>query len=302
MVPLNYHHLYYFYVTAKAGSISKACKTLLLSQPTVSTQLKQLERELDRPLFERRKKRLHLTENGRTVLRYAERIFEIGQELKETLKDRPKNGRPAIKVGVAGGAPRALSRALIGCVLNGFSSAQVKVSEGGLSELLMELGAGQLDALLTDTRVARRGRAPLSSRLVGKVPIVLAAAPALARRQRKIPRDLQGAPFILPSWSKRVHAQTLGLLARWKVKPKVVAEAPDPELARKLAVSGLGIAPLLAPMVLRDASPNALTILKTPKAPGLHEPVYLVTKRRKFPHPVIAHLEKNFRLPLKARR
>ena len=77
MIPLNYHHLYYFYVTAKAGSISKACKTLLLSQPAVSLQLQQLERSLGNPLFERRKQRLHLTEVGRVVLDYAETIFEI---------------------------------------------------------------------------------------------------------------------------------------------------------------------------------------------------------------------------------
>ena len=42
MIPLNYHHLYYFFVIAKEGSIAKACEKLFLAQPTLSTQLKQL--------------------------------------------------------------------------------------------------------------------------------------------------------------------------------------------------------------------------------------------------------------------
>ena len=89
MIPFNYHHLYYFYVIAKAGSIAKACETLLLSQPAISTQLKQLEKSLGSPLFERRKQRLFLTEQGRFVLDYAESIFEMGQELLGSLVKTP---------------------------------------------------------------------------------------------------------------------------------------------------------------------------------------------------------------------
>ena len=68
MIPLNYHHLYYFYTVAKTGSIAKATDTLLLAQPTISAQIKELERFFKRPLFERRNRRLVLTEEGRCLL------------------------------------------------------------------------------------------------------------------------------------------------------------------------------------------------------------------------------------------
>jgi len=77
MIPMNYHHLYYFYVIARAGTISKACETLFLAQSTLSAQLKLLETSLGRKLFERRKQRLFLTDEGRLVLDYAESIFEM---------------------------------------------------------------------------------------------------------------------------------------------------------------------------------------------------------------------------------
>ena len=96
MIPLNYHHLYYFYMIARAGSITKACETLLLAQATVSAQLQELEKAFGRPLFERRKKRLFLTEDGRIVLDYAESIFDLGRELQDTLRDKPREGPRSI--------------------------------------------------------------------------------------------------------------------------------------------------------------------------------------------------------------
>ncbi len=299
MIPLNYHHLYYFYITAKSGSIVKACETLLLSQPAVSTQLKQLERSLGAPLFERRKQRLHLTEEGRFVLDYAESIFEMGQELQDTLKDRPRIGRPVLRVGILSGTPRAFGHALLECILSGFPSAHVTVREGRMEELKADIGEQRLDLLMTDMSLRGYGL-EMSNHFVGNVPIVFAAAPALARRHRLMPRDLDGAPFILPSWPSHVHRQILDLLARWKVEPRVVAEVQDAELARHLAVSGRGIAPLNAYTVSVNRPRNSLVSLKFRGSLGLYESVYLVSRRRKWPNPMTEHLIKKFRLPTKA--
>ncbi|MDQ7774192.1 MAG: LysR family transcriptional regulator, partial [Elusimicrobiales bacterium] len=95
MIPINYHHLYYFYTIARAGSITKACAELLLAQSTLSAQLKQLEKALGRRLFDRKNQRLSLTEEGRLVLDYAESIFEMGKELQDAMRDRPLAGRIA---------------------------------------------------------------------------------------------------------------------------------------------------------------------------------------------------------------
>ena len=299
MIPLNYHHLYYFYVIAKSGSIVKACETLLLSQPAVSTQLKQLERFLGIPLFERRKQRLHLTEEGRFVLDYAGSIFEMGQELQDTLKDRPRSGRPVFRVGISSGTPRAFGHALLECVLEGYPAAHVNVREGQMDELEMDLREQRLDVLLTDVSIRNHDR-ELANHMVGKVPIVFAAAPALARRHRLIPRDLDGAPFILPSWPSHIYHQVLDRLAEWKVEPRVVAEVQDAELARHLAISGRGIAPLNAYTVSVNLPRNSLTSLRFRGSLGLYESVYLVSRRRKWPNPMTDHLVKRFRLPTKA--
>jgi LysR family transcriptional activator of nhaA len=297
MIPINYHHLYYFYVIAKAGTINKACKTLLLAQSTVSAQLKQFEAALGRRLFERKKQRLYLTEDGRLVLDYAESIFEMGQELLDALGDRPETGRIGIQVGISNASSRVFGQALLECILKESPTASVTVLEGGLRELLSGLREQTLDVVLSDVSLRSQDQDELSNHLVGKVPIVLAAAPHLSRRYRKIPRDLDGAPFILPSASSQVHHQIQDALARWKVRPKVVAEVQDAESARRLALAGHGIAPLTACTLSASLPAKGLGVIGSEHSLGVCESVYLVTRRRKWPHPLVGRLIKDYRLP-----
>ena len=298
MIPLNYHHLYYFYVVAKAGSIAQGRKTLLLSQSAVSTQLKQLERSLGHPLFEHRQHRLHLTEKGRFVLDYAESIFGLGRELQAALKGRPEAGRPVYTVGVGLGTPRAFSHALMECILSELPSAHVLVREGPMEELLAQIRDQRLDLLLTHESPHAEDRRVLSHHLVAKIPIHFAAAPGLARRHGLVPGGLHGAPFLLPAWSSRLYSQVLDLLAEWEVEPRVVAEVQDAELARRLAVSGRGIATLNAFTIAANMPAKSLMVLRTKKAINLYEAAYLVSRRRKYPTPLVAQMVKSFRLPV----
>ena len=64
MDDLNYHHLRYFYAVAEAGSVAEAAERLFVSQPTVSGQIKALERSLDHRLFKRRGRHFGLDRNG----------------------------------------------------------------------------------------------------------------------------------------------------------------------------------------------------------------------------------------------
>ena len=301
MIPLNYHHLYYFYMVAKSGSITKACESLLLSQPAVSTQLGQLERSLGSRLFDRSKQRLYLTEEGRFVLDYAESIFEMGQELQNNLKDRSRTAKVSIRVGILSGTPRAFGHALVECVLERFPSAYVVVREGELEGLLTDLKDQRVDMLLTSVSIHGHGQGEFLNHLVGKVPIVLVAAPRVARRHRRIPRDLDGAPFILPSKPSHIYHQLLDRLADWNVEPRTIVEVQDSELARHLAISGRGIAPLNAYTASLSTPSQALTLVGGGKRLGLYESVYVVSRRRRWLNPVVAHLLKGFRLPTSAR-
>src|SRR4029078_7215292 len=83
---INYNHLYYFWVVGREGGVVRASEELMVSQPTISNQLKKLETALGHRLFERAGRGRILTEAGRTTFNYANQIFTLGQELLNALE------------------------------------------------------------------------------------------------------------------------------------------------------------------------------------------------------------------------
>jgi len=303
MIPLNYHHLYYFFVIAKEGAISKACEKLRLAQPTLSAQLKQFEAFLGKQLFERRKQRLYLTDEGRIVLDYAESIFELGQELQETLRNPQASAGPrSIKVGVLNETPKGFTEALVSAVLAHDPTAHVTLHEGPLEFLIGELRQQRLDVLLTNVSIPSAEAGELTNRAVATVPVVFAAAPQIARRYPKPPQDLDGAPFILPAPPSPVYQVVHDFFAAHRISPRILVEVQDAEVARRLAIAGVGIAALSAYAIATSAPANALIPLKRRALPDLFENIYLVSRHRKWPNPLAKHLLETFRITEEAWR
>jgi len=299
MIPFNYHHLYYFYVIAKAGSISKACGTLFLAQSTLSAQIKLLEKSLGKTLFERQKQRLILTEEGRVVLDYAESIFEMGQEMQDTLSDQPQKNQISIQIGILNGTPRSFGHALLEHLFGSKWTVVATVKEGNLDDLLGQLHQHKLDLILTDVSIHGQDQQEFVNHLIGKIPVIFAAAPQVAKKIKRIPGDFEGVPFIIPSLPSQIYRLVLDLMAEWKLKPKIIAELQDVELARRLAVTGHGIVALNAYSVSMSLPKNSLVPIPLSKPLGIYESVYLVTRKRKFMNPIADHLIKTFRLPEK---
>ncbi len=84
--------LKYFYITAKLENMSLAAKELLISQPALSKAISNLEAELGMDLFFRHGKRILLNENGKYLLKRAERIFAELQDLEHGLEERKEDG------------------------------------------------------------------------------------------------------------------------------------------------------------------------------------------------------------------
>ena len=68
MIWLNYQHLRYFQMVAQEGSIARAAEKLSLGQSAISIQIRQLEDQLQHVLFQRRNRRLFLTQAGQVAL------------------------------------------------------------------------------------------------------------------------------------------------------------------------------------------------------------------------------------------
>ena len=130
---MNYKHLHYFWVAAKAGGIVRAGQQLHTSPQTLSGQIKLLEERLGRKLFRKRGRQLELTDEGRVALAYADEIFALGGELEASLRGAAGAPRTLdFRVGVADSVPKSLACRLLGPGLTVPESVRLVCHEGRL--------------------------------------------------------------------------------------------------------------------------------------------------------------------------
>ncbi|HEV2404914.1 MAG TPA: LysR family transcriptional regulator [Ktedonobacterales bacterium] len=95
---INLHQLRIFHAVAEYGGYSRAAEALYLSQPGVSLQVKALEKSIGLPLFEKVGRSQHLTEAGRELLGYSERIFALLDETRLVMEELGGGRRGTVKI------------------------------------------------------------------------------------------------------------------------------------------------------------------------------------------------------------
>ena len=241
---LNYHHLLYFWVVAREGSIVRAGEVLHLAQPTISAQISRLERAFGAKLFERSGRSLRLTDTGQTVYRYAEEIFSLGQELTDAVRGRPTGQPMRFAVGVPDVLPKLIVYRLLRPAFELAEPVRLICHEGKFDELVAALATHELDLVLSDTTVGPTVRVKAFSHLLGQCGISFFATPNLARCiSRGFPQSLAGAPLLMPGEVTTMRR----LLDQWfdeqGFRPQIVAEFQDSALLKVFGKEGFGIFP-----------------------------------------------------------
>lgn len=283
---LNYHHLLYFWTVAKEGTIAAACEQLHLTQSTVSTQIRDLEKALGERLFRRVGRNLALTETGHVVFRYADEIFSLGNELVEAVQGGPTSRSLRLNVGAQDTLPKLIAYRLLEPVFRLPESVRVVCHEGTPAQLLPRLSVHELDLVLSDAPVSPGIRVRAFSHLLGECGIRFFAAPPLARRLRKgFPKSLHGAPALLPAGSAAMR----GTLERWfglvGVRPSVAAEFEDIELMMAFGRHGRGFFPAhdaITKEIAADCRVESIGAIE-----GRNERFYAISVERQLKHPAV---------------
>ncbi|MFN7952055.1 MAG: transcriptional activator NhaR [bacterium] len=283
---LNYHHLLYFWVVAREGSIAKATRELRLAQPTISGQLRMLERSLGTRLLRREGRGLVLTEMGQIVYRYADEIFSIGRELMDTVKDRP-TGRPLrFTVGIADAIPKLVAYRLIEAALKLPEPVALVCREDQPERLLGQLALHELDLVISDGPLPPGVSVRAFNHLLGECGVAFHAAPELAKQLRKgFPRSLHGAPMLMPS----EHTSLRRALEQWfdaqEIRPRTVAEFDDTALLKTFGQSGLGVFPVST--VIENEAMRQYGSRRIGVTEDVRERFYAISAERRLKHPAV---------------
>lgn len=276
---LNYLHLKRFWIIARERSLTKAAKLLRVSQSTLSEQVSELEDWLGQQLFERRGRGLELTDAGRIALGHAETIFQTGQDLLDELRRGKSRSVPALRIGAVGPLSKNLQFDFIQPLV-ARKDVRVSVAAGSFDDLLLRLGARQLDVVLSNMPPRSDQQTEVFSHLLGEMPVYLTGNVVLPTKRGQFPKWLEGVPLFLPSRQSHVRADFDLLLEEAGVKPDVRAEVDDMALLRLLALSGLGLA--LVPAIVVKHELGSKRLKAAFRVPGLSERFYAITSKRRF--------------------
>jgi LysR family transcriptional activator of nhaA len=292
---LNYHHLLYFWAVARYGGVVRASAELRLAQPTISGQVRRLEEALGEKLFERVGRRLVLTNVGRTVFRYADEIFSLGQDLMGTLKGRPSARPLRLTVGVADALPKVLVQKLLEAAFHIDRPIHLVCREDRVVEDFMSQLVGQeLDLVLADRPLGPGIKAHAFNHLLGECGTSFLATPKLAARLRRgFPKSITGAPCLLPG----AHATVRRRLDQWfdatGFRPSLEAEFDDSALMYAFGEEGRGIFP--SPTVFEDEFRRRYNVRVVGRVKTVRQQFYAISVDQRLHHPAVAAIVKSAR-------
>jgi len=291
---LNYHHLLYFYTVAREGSVKQAAGVLRLAQPTLSGQIRKLEESLGEQLFDRRRRRLELTETGELVYRYADEIFSTGREMLDALRGRATHRPARLQVGVADVVPKLLAYRLLQTALELEEEVQLVLHEGKTEDLIGELGRQRYDMVLTDVPLPPHSPVRAFNHLLGHSGVGFFAAPEVARRHRRgFPQSLDGAPLLAPTPNTALRHSLDRWLDGLGVRPELVAEIEDSALMKVFGQNGVGL--FAAPLAVEDEIRRSHGVQLVGRTEEVQEHFYAITLDRRIMHPAVAAIAERAR-------
>lgn len=289
---INYHHLNYFRVIASEGSISKAAEKLKIGQPTLSAQLKQFEDTIGIQLFERKHKKLILTESGNLALEYANEIFKMGGELLEVLHDRFVPNRPHVQFGALDSVPKYIVLSIAKAALK-TGRCTVSLLEGNGDELLRELILHKIDLVIANYIPSHSNDIKIYSRSIYKSPIYIFGSKKYKGLGKNFPSSLHEVPFILPTFHSKLRQDVQQFLQANKVSVDIVAETQDTALQKLMAIDDLGLIPLT-----REAAKSYVDekkLYEIGKVDGVYEEIFLLSASRKIENPISSMIMKHYK-------
>lgn len=284
----NYRHLYYFWIVAKEGGMTRAAARLDMAVQTVSAQVRELERDLGCQLLKPAGRGLALTEAGIVALRQAEQIFQLGEVLPERVRAAAQAPTMRLAVGIADGLAKLEVQRLLQPVL-ATPELRLVCHEGEMADLLAELAVHQLDVVLSDHPAPFNPHLKVHSHPLGSSGMGWYAAPRWwEQAQAGFPASLQDVPVLLPTTHSIVRAHLDQWLAQLGLRPRVVGEFEDSALLETFGGAGLGVFP--AALALEDALLQRHQARLLGACAGVEEHYYAISTERKVQHPLLRQL------------
>ena len=264
------------------GSFSAAARSLSLTQPAVSLQVRELEQRLGVQLVERLGKRAYATAAGAELIERARRIEREVDDAIDAMRRRRDGGLARIRIGTGGSILAYLLPPVLRTLRRKQPNIEIVVMTGTTDEMASRIVATDLDIALVTMPVIERA---VSVVLVRSDPMVAVLPPT----EQDAPPTLDAAtlgryPLIFDSTGATMHQIARGWFRAAGIEPRAAMELGHAAM-RNLISAGLGASILPIEAVMGDAS-NAPVVLR-PLDPPVTRTLAIIRRSDKRDEPAL---------------
>jgi LysR family hydrogen peroxide-inducible transcriptional activator len=263
---MEMHQLEYFVAVAEEGGFTRAAQRMQVAQPSLSQQIKKLEKELRQPLFDRLPRGAVLTEAGQRLLEHARHVLAELHDARRRVGEVGGNVAGALTVGAIPTVAPFLLPGVVRSFTGRWPAVRVSVTEDVTARLLDRLGRGELDlAVLSSV-----GEVPnVHAELLGTEPLylVVPAGHRLARRRRVSWRQVADERFVLLHDDHCLAGQVQEYCVPHGLEPSVAVRGTQLSTIASMVAAGLGVSVLPEMFRTADATAERVYVPFAPPAP-----------------------------------
>jgi len=254
---LNFNQLRVFYHAAKNLNFTAAANELFITQPAVTFQMKAFEEFCNLKLFKKRARRLFLTDEGRALFEYTEKIFQYEKEIENAIEDMRELKRGVLSLGTTKAYARYFMPLMLSTFHKNYPNIKIQLNEGSSLEMTYSL----LDFKIEVAVIAQAGELPeVDFFPFSKEEMALIVAPGhhFTKKKAIAIKDLANEPFIMKEKGSGTRKLVEQLFSNENCSPDILMETSNTEFIKQLVQRGEGISFLVKEAVAAEIKEKKL--------------------------------------------
>jgi DNA-binding transcriptional LysR family regulator len=271
-----------FHTVARLLSFTKAAETLHMTQPAVTFQVRQLEEHFNTRLFDRTHNRISLTDAGKKVYEYADRIFELYSEMENSVREMTGEISGALTIGASTTIAEYMLPTLLGDFKEKYPDVTVHLKVANSDGIVSMVENNTIDLGVVESPVSNKNLVVENCKRDKLVAIVPPGHPLANEESLSFPRLLE-YPFICReegSGTREVIGDYLANLPNCSASLKIAMELGSPEAVKGAVEAGMGVSVVSGATIQKELRLATLVALNLD--PPLDRPFSFVHQKQKF--------------------
>ena len=273
-----------FHTVARLLSFTKAAEALHMTQPAVTFQVRQLEEQFNTRLFDRTHNRISLTDAGRLVYEFADRIFQLYGEMENAVREMTGEVSGVITIGASTTIAEYMLPSLLGDFRAKYPEVNVQLKVSNSDGVVTMVENNVIDLGVVEAPVMNKNLVVEVCRMDQLVAIV-PKGHALAGVDTVKIDQLLDHPFICREEGSGTREVITDYLTRAGIDPgqvQICMELGSPEAVKGAVEAGMGVSIVSRATLNKELALGTLAVLQLD--PKLERPFSFVHQKQKFRH------------------